>query len=345
MAGPWADRVRGRWSPRPSKNLLVAGLEPGRFTVMANGGVAYADAMFADGTHLDRVFVTASAASAWTWPPPARASCIATRAPACWRWRMGSGGRPLSGEAPGLPPHALQAQRNGPARCGRRASRQFSGIQSTFALVGDPSRAAAELHWRIAAPAGLAFVLLAVPLSARRDRRATGDAARLPRLPGRRVPDAAGTQWLADGSLPRMAGPRWLLLPLMLPSARGFTPAMGGSLFSGWSMEAATQAPRHVVRTVILTVLATWGAAGRGDGLRRRVRRDRQEQLHHQPRDRGHRPVDPVARAYNLFPTGGIHRRPAGLGQLAATSELTALRALGAVAATLTYRSRSRSPC
>ena len=48
--GPWADRVAQAMVAEANKNLLVAGLEPGRFTPMANGGVAYAGTMSADGS-------------------------------------------------------------------------------------------------------------------------------------------------------------------------------------------------------------------------------------------------------------------------------------------------------
>ena len=43
--GPWADRVARSMVAEANKNLLVAGLEPGRFTPMSGGGVAYAGEM------------------------------------------------------------------------------------------------------------------------------------------------------------------------------------------------------------------------------------------------------------------------------------------------------------
>src|SRR5690606_11073237 len=55
--GPWADGKAQRMVGEANRSLLVAGLEPGRFTPMANGGVAYAGAMSSDGRRLDRVFV------------------------------------------------------------------------------------------------------------------------------------------------------------------------------------------------------------------------------------------------------------------------------------------------
>ena len=55
--GPWAGRLARGMVIEANKNLLVAGLEPGRFTPMANGGVAYAGEMSSDGTKLARVFI------------------------------------------------------------------------------------------------------------------------------------------------------------------------------------------------------------------------------------------------------------------------------------------------
>ena len=48
-------------------------------------------------------------------------------------------------------------------------------------------------------------------------------------------------------------------------------------------------------------------------------------------------------RAYNLFPTAAVIGTLMGLGQLAASSELTALRALGPVAPPARARGRARA--
>ena len=55
--GPWAKATSERLIAENNRNLLVAGLEPGRFTELPGGGVVYVGSMSADGTRLGRIFV------------------------------------------------------------------------------------------------------------------------------------------------------------------------------------------------------------------------------------------------------------------------------------------------
>ena len=226
--GPWADRVARAMVAEANKNLLVAGLEPGRFTVLANGGVAYADGMSADGTHLDRVFVYRERGE--------RMDVATARAGQLYRdegarvLALEDGFRvegPLSGEA--LDYRLMRYKRNEmglPAASDERPG-DAPAFKSTVDLLGDPSRgAAAELHWRIAPPLlAFAFVLLAVPLSRSSPRQARYGAmllAFLAYLVGIFLM-LLGTQWLADGTLPLFAGLWWLVLPML---------ALGGWLYA-----------------------------------------------------------------------------------------------------------------
>lgn len=226
--GPWADRVARAMVAEANKNLLVAGLEPGRFTVLANGGVAYADGMSADGTHLDRVFVYRERGE--------RMDVATARAGQLYRdegarvLALEDGFRvegPLSGEA--LDYRLMRYKRNEmglPAASDERPG-DAPAFKSTVDLLGDPSRgAAAELHWRIAPPLlAFAFVLLAVPLSRSSPRQARYGAmllAFLAYLVGIFLM-LLGTQWLADGTLPLFAGLWWLMLPML---------ALGGWLYA-----------------------------------------------------------------------------------------------------------------
>ena len=226
--GPWADRVARAMVAEANKNLLVAGLEPGRFTVLANGGVAYADAMSADGTHLDRVFVYRERGE--------RMDVATARAGQLYRdegarvLALEDGFRvegPLSGEA--LDYRLMRYKRNEmglPAASDERPS-DAPAFKPTIDLLGDPSRgAAAELHWRIAPPLlAFAFVLLAVPLSRSSPRQARYGAmllAFLAYLVGIFLM-LLGTQWLANGTLPMFAGLWWLVLPML---------ALGGWLYA-----------------------------------------------------------------------------------------------------------------
>lgn len=226
--GPWADRVARAMVAEANKNLLVAGLEPGRFTVLANGGVAYADGMSADGTHLDRVFVYRERGE--------RMDVATARAGQLYRdegarvLALEDGFRvegPLSGEA--LDYRLMRYKRNEmglPAASDERPG-DAPAFKPTVELLGDPSRgAAAELHWRIAPPLlAFAFVLLAVPLSRSSPRQARYGAmllAFLAYLVGIFLM-LLGTQWLANGTLPMFAGLWWLVLPML---------ALGGWLYA-----------------------------------------------------------------------------------------------------------------
>lgn len=218
--GPWADRVARGMVAEANKNLLVAGLEPGRFTPMANGGVAYAGTMSSDGKRLGRVFVYRERSD--------RMDVATARSGELYR---DAGARVLALEegfrvegptaGPGLDYRLMRYARNEmqlPAADDERPS-DDPAFKPTLDLLGDPSRAAnAQLHWRIAPPVlALAFVLLAVPLSRSSPRQARYGAMLLAfsaYLVGIFLM-MLGTQWLADGTLPAAAGLWWLLLPML----------------------------------------------------------------------------------------------------------------------------------
>lgn len=218
--GPWADRVARGMVAEANKNLLVAGLEPGRFTPMANGGVAYAGTMSSDGKRLGRVFVYRERSD--------RMDVATARSGELYR---DEGARVLALEegfrvegptaGPGLDYRLMRYARNEmqlPAADDERPS-DDPAFKPTLALLGDPSRAAnAQLHWRIAPPVlALAFALLAVPLSRSSPRQARYGSMLLAfsaYLVGIFLM-ILGTQWLADGTLPVAAGLWWLLLPML----------------------------------------------------------------------------------------------------------------------------------
>lgn len=218
--GPWADRVAQGMVADANKNLLVAGLEPGRFTVMSNGGVAYAGAMSNDGTRLERVFVYRERGE--------RMDVVTARTGELYRENgvrllaLKQGFRvegPSAGK--GLDYRLMRYARNEmqlPNAEDRRAKDDPS-FKPTLELLGDDARAAkAQLHWRIAPPLlALAFVLLAVPLSRSSPRQARYGSmliAFLAYLVGIFLM-ILGTQWLAEGKLPAALGLWWLLLPML----------------------------------------------------------------------------------------------------------------------------------
>ena len=218
--GPLANGVARSMVAEANKNLLVAGLEPGRFTPMSGGGVAYAGEMSGDGTKLGRVFVYRERGD--------RMDVATARTGELYR---DQGARLLAlldgfrveGPATGadLDYRLMRYARNEmqlPAADDERPGND-PAFKPTLQLLGDPSRAAvAQLHWRIAPPLlALAFVLLAVPLSRSSPRQARYGSvllAFLAYLVGIFLM-ILGTQWLAEGKLPVAAGLWWLLLPML----------------------------------------------------------------------------------------------------------------------------------
>jgi len=218
--GPWADRVARSMVAEANKNLLVAGLEPGRFTPMSGGGVAYAGEMSGDGTKLGRVFVYRERAD--------RMDVATARTGELYRE---DGARLLAlldgfrveGPATGtdLDYRLMRYARNEmqlPTSDDETAP-NAPALQPTMALLGMPgAAAAAELHWRIAPPLlALAFALLAVPLARSSPRQARYGSmllAFLAYLVGVFLM-ILGTQWLAEGRIPVMFGLWWLLLPML----------------------------------------------------------------------------------------------------------------------------------
>lgn len=218
--GPWADGKARGMVAEANKNLLVAGLEPGRFTVMANGGVAYTGTMSSDGTKLGRVFVYREKGE--------RMDVATARSGELYRdegarvLALKDGFRvegPLAGK--GLDYRLMRYARNevqlpGPDDVRPSDDPAFKPFNE---LLGDRSPAAnAQLHWRIAPPLlAIAFVLLAVPLSRSSPRQARYGSmllAFLAYMVGIFMM-LLGTQWLADGTLPPAAGLWWLLLPML----------------------------------------------------------------------------------------------------------------------------------
>lgn len=218
--GPWADGKARGMVAEANKNLLVAGLQPGRFTVMGNGGVAYTGTMSSDGTRLRRVFVyrergdrmdVATARSGELYHDQgARVLALMDG------FRVEG---PLAGKA--LDYRLMRYARNEmqlPSADDVRPS-DDPAFKPFGQLLGDPSPAAnAQLHWRIAPPLlAFAFVLLAVPLARSSPRQARYGSMLMAFLAyvGGVFMMVLGTQWLADGSMPPAAGLWWLLLPML----------------------------------------------------------------------------------------------------------------------------------
>lgn len=218
--GPWAGRLARGMVIEANKNLLVAGLEPGRFTPMANGGVAYAGEMSSDGTKLARVFIFRERGD--------RMDVATARTGELYRDQgarvlaLLDGFRvegPVAGAA--LDYRLMRYARNemllpAPEDQRRMDDPAFLPLPALLAAPGAAARA--EVHWRIAPPLlALAFALMAVPLarsSPRQSRHGALLLAFLAYLVGVFLM-VLGTEWLASGQLPLAFGLWWLVLPML----------------------------------------------------------------------------------------------------------------------------------
>ena len=218
--GPWANRLARGMVIEANKNLLVAGLEPGRFTPMANGGVAYVGTMSNDGTKIARVFIYRERGD--------RMDVATAQTGEMYR---DHGERVLAlldgfrveGPASGadLDYRLMRYARNElqlPAPDDPR-NLETPEYQLTPVLLRNPAAPArAELHWRIAPPLlARAFALMAIPLgrsSPRQARYGSVLLAFLAYLVGIFLM-MLGTKWIAEGRLPTTAGLWWLLLPML----------------------------------------------------------------------------------------------------------------------------------
>jgi len=219
--GPWAKRTSQEMIVAGSRSLLVAGLEPGRFTELPGGnGVVYVGAMSNDGRQLTRVFVYREA----------RGRLDVTTAHSGSLSLVGRNDRYLTLQDGFRVEGPLEKGRD--FRLMRYASNAMRMPESEDRAPGDDPQsmtipelmrdqrpeAGAQLHYRIGPPLlALAFALLAVPLARSSPRQARYGrilVGFLAYLLGTNLM-VLGTDWLGRGKLPMSAGLWWLLLPLL----------------------------------------------------------------------------------------------------------------------------------
>ena len=219
--GPWAKATSSRLIAENNRNLLVAGLEPGRFTELpGGGGVVYVGSMSTDGTRLGRIFVyrqTGDRLDVTT----ARTGVVITEGEDRVL-RLEEGFRVEGPREVGRDFRLMRYADNDLLLPQTEPSGDDGAdpdAMSTPALIGDPrAEATAELHFRLAPPLlALAFALLSVPLARSPPRQARYGRMMLGFLAYLVGMNLAilGTGWLAAGKLPLAAGLWWLLLPLL----------------------------------------------------------------------------------------------------------------------------------
>lgn len=218
--GPAANKLGNAMIWEANRNLLLTGLEPGRFIALPdNRGIVYVGGMSPDGTHFSRMFVHNTDGDRVDVSTSKTGTLYVDRDGARYL-RLQDGFR-VEGPAVGRDYRLMRYVRNElrlPDIEAKRADNDPEML-STWALITDPRpEASAQLHWRIAPPLlTLAFALIAVPLARSPPRQARHGRvllAFLGYLVGMNL-TILGTQWIAKGDMPSFLGLWWLLLPLL----------------------------------------------------------------------------------------------------------------------------------
>lgn len=218
---PWAERVSKEMVNAATRNLLVAGLEPGRFTPIGNGGVVFVSRMSTDGTRFERVFIYRQKGERLD-VTTAKSGHLEVDEDGHRFLVLDDGFEvegPRQGEARDF--RLMRYRRNDaqmPTTKGRYDP-DDPRLLSTLALLGDPRlEARAELHSRIAPPfLTLAFALLAVPLarsSPREGRLGRVVIGFLVYLVATMV-SLSSINLIGKGKIPAAFGQWWLILPLL----------------------------------------------------------------------------------------------------------------------------------
>ncbi|PZP60869.1 MULTISPECIES: LPS export ABC transporter permease LptF [Pseudoxanthomonas] len=219
-AGPLSLRTSQAMIDNANRSLILAGLEPGQFTVLSDGGVVYVNGMSSDGTRLAKVFMQRQKGD--------RLDVVTAK----------SGRMYFEGETSRFLKLEDGYRVEGPAgegkdyRLMRYASNEVAlpdgsdkkaqddpELLTTGQLLGDARpEANAQLQSRITPPLlCLAFALLTLPLARSAPRQSRYGRVMLGFL-GYLVAFLMminGSQWLATGKLPGALGLWWLSLPLL----------------------------------------------------------------------------------------------------------------------------------
>jgi len=219
--GPTAKRLGDQMVYEANRNLLITGLEPGKFTALPNnGGIVYVGGMSADGRAFTQMFVHRLEGDRVDVSTSASGSLSLERDGTRYL-RLEDGFRVEGPAGPGRDYRLMRYARNELRLPDADIKRKKDDpeLESTMDLLRDPRpAAAAQLHWRIApALLALAFALIAVPMARSAPRQARYGRvlmAFLGYLVGMNL-TILGTQWISEGKSPAALGLWWLLLPLL----------------------------------------------------------------------------------------------------------------------------------
>lgn len=219
-AGPLATRTSQTMIDQANRSLIVAGLEPGRFTVLSNGGVVYVGGMSPDGRHLSKVFTQRQQDD--------RLDVVTAKTGRMYfqgeisRFLQLQDGFRVEGPAGAGKDYRLMRYASNeialPDRDDKKADNDPELLPTTRLLGDNRIEANAQLHSRITPPLlCLAFALLTLPLARSAPRQSRYGRVMLGFL-GYLVAFLMminGTQWLTNGKLPPGLGLWWLSLPLL----------------------------------------------------------------------------------------------------------------------------------
>src|SRR5207342_3254592 len=219
--GPWAKHKSQDMITAANHNLLITGLEPGRFTELpGGGGVVYVGSMSNDGTHLTRIFVYKQERGRID-VTTARSGTLSFAGRSDRYLTLQDGFRVEGPEAAGRDYRLMRYASNAMLMPKTQDRRDGEDTQTMTLreLFKDPRRdAGAQLHYRLGAPLlALAFALMAVPLarsSPRQSRYGRILIGFLAYLIGTNLM-VLGTDWLTSGRLPMVFGLWWLEVPLL----------------------------------------------------------------------------------------------------------------------------------
>ena len=204
-----------------NRNLVLTGLEPGRFVALPNnGGVIYVGGMSQDGRTFSRMFVHRISGDRVD-VSTSMTGALTVDADGTRYLKLGDGFRVEGPTGAGRDYRLMRYVSNEMRLPDTEAKRAKDDpeLSSTMELLSDPRPGAtAQLHWRIAPPLlTLAFALIAVPLARSAPRQARYGSimiAFLAYLVGM-FSTVLGRQWIEDGRLPPALGLWWLLLPVL----------------------------------------------------------------------------------------------------------------------------------
>ena len=218
--GPWAERTAESMLEKANRTVVVAGLEPGRFTPLSNGGVVYVSALSEDGEGLGRIFMQRMVNGRMDVVTAERGRMLFEGDRRRFL-RLEEGYQIEGPEFNTLDFRLLRFGANEIAMPDRQQVRTQDdpSMQPTLSLLSDDRpEAKAQLHSRIAPPLlALAFALLAVPMARsapRQQRYGRMIMVFLAYLLGINLM-TVGAQWLAKGSMPAALGLWWLTLPVL----------------------------------------------------------------------------------------------------------------------------------